>query len=312
MGQRKVYYYTISIKEVCSDNDVLRELKNIFNNIFDNYCVEHKESDIKTLALCNKEVMLDIIYEDNTYLFGRVGKETEHYNVVKRNKSTLQCKYAIDGDDAKNTYLEICTHFLLDYTNGIVGFIFGKSAPSVHSLINIVNEYDQNYIMNIENIASEDSIKSLLKPGATLGKIKYVYRLPNVEILEHLGLSKSQIGALLDTNIMEAELILKNTRKLITNDGKVINNIFTAFSKLPQTIKDTIKFYGKTPNSSSKDYRFDYQEISFSVDIDEYRSEAGKKIKLEPDEVAEKVLHKLRSLYKEHKMDIMRFAGLDY
>ncbi|SKA89783.1 hypothetical protein SAMN05428976_11358 [Clostridium sp. USBA 49] len=310
MSQKVVYYYSISIRDSLTNVEV-DNIKKVFDVIFKENCVNNNE--IRTLSLGNGEVTLDILLEDENYLFGRVGKETEFYNILKRNKETLKYEYVLNGDDVNNSSLEICTYFLLDYTTGIVGFIFGKTAPNVNSLVNIVSEHSEKYTMNIIRIASEESVRALLRPGSYLSKISYAFRVPNVEILEKVGLTRTQLASLANAEIFEAELIIKNRRrKPITDDQAVLENIVNTFSKLPDQIKNSLRFSGKTPNSLSKDYKFEEQDISFHIDIDEYKIENGNKIKLEADEVAAKVLHKLRGLYTEHRTDIMRYAGLDY
>ena len=177
MSTRKVYYYCVEIREGKNNKNITSRIREVFNNIFDNNATV--VDGMRTLKLQNGNVILDILVNNETYLFARVGKETEHYNILKRNKETMKAEPAIKNDDI-NTVLEVCTYFLLDYRNGIVGFVFGQSAPTPNALINIITDYDLENTINITRIASPESVRALFKPGSAIKKIKYVMRTPNI------------------------------------------------------------------------------------------------------------------------------------
>lgn len=312
MANKKVYYYTACIKEIATNRDVTNNMRDIFNRIFNGVCVNN--NGIRTMTLCQAKecISLDILFESENYLFARVGKAKDPSDAVIRDNATKRYEYVLTGEELENKTLEICTYFLLDYKCGIVGFILGKAAPSVQSLINIVNENDENHFMSIENIASPESIRRLMTPGATIGKIKYTFRVPDVDILRELGLTREQIVALGETDVHEIDLTIRNKPwRNLTSDTGVIQKVIDSFAVLPELIKDSVSITGKTRNSSLQPYKYDEQDIVYSIDVPVEKFEDGLKRKLTVDEVADEVLHKLRSIYIENKPHLLRFANLE-
>lgn len=310
MATKKAYYYIATINEVATNRDVTVSIKTIFENVFQHKCVEN--NGIKTMMLSEGKVSLDILFNTDLYLFARVGRKKDSSDAIIRDNQTKKYEYVLAGEDLLNKTLEICTYFLLDYTTGVVGFIIGKAAPSVQSLINIVNENYDEYIMKVDNIVSPESVRALMNPGSSIGKIKYKFRVPNVDILKHVGLDREQITSLYNTDIYEVELVIKNQpRRNITEDDNKISDIINKFAALPQAIKDTLAIHGKTRNSSSQDYSFDENEIVYSIDVPADKTVEGQKITLTVDEVANEIFIRLRNIYNENKSALLSFANLE-
>jgi hypothetical protein len=308
MTIKQAYYYSCSIHEVSTNRNVTKDIKSIFDDVFKKECIDN--GGIKTMSLNSEKATLDIIYEDNTYLFARVGKAKDQSDALIRDQKTMKYKYVIENKDLGSKYLEICTYFLLDYSTGIVGFILGKSAPTVSTLINIVNLHYQEYIMTIDNIVSAEHVKALMSPGSTIGKIKYSFAVPNVDILKYIGLKPKQIAALTDTEVFDLDLVIRNKpRKSITSDNRKIRAIIGSFEELPEQIKKTLSFTGKTSTSSTQDYDFDVQNMVYSITVPTEKIVDSKKKKLSIDEVASDVFIKLRNLYISNKKDLIRFCN---
>lgn len=312
MANKKIYYYTISLREMGTNRNVNANIRAIFDNVFDRECVDNNGIRSMTLVRENENISLDILHEDEHFMFGRVGKEKDISDAIIRDTNTKGYEYVLEGAELEYKTLEICTYFLLDYTHCIVGFILGKSAPSVYSLVNIVNGYDAMHMMTIDNIASPENVRALLNPGSTLGKIKYSVRVPNTEILRYLGLNRRQIVALRNTNVYEAELVIKNRpRRNLTEDLGAIDTVVTAFSELPDAIKDTLSMTGRTANSTSQQYKFTEQDIVYSVDVPTAVNEDGQRRRLTVDEVANEVYNRLERVHRENIQHLIRFANIE-
>ena len=257
------------------------------------------------------QVTLDILQDTENFLFARVGKQTEYYNIVRRDKSTMKSELAIDTSNS-NQVLEVCTYFLLDYTNGIVGFIFGKSAPTPNALISIITDYDKENFMSIARIASPESVRALLKPGSTLKKVKYIMRTPNIEILEHLKIRDSLKAKMIQMEKQEIEIIIKNNNKSVFSTleetREFIEDIFSSDEK------EDISLIGNSGKSRQKEFKFLEQDISYPIEIKEYELIPGtrEKRRLDDKKINENVYNSLKFVYNSNQRDILMFAGMDY
>lgn len=309
MGTRNVYFYSVELKKVCGNEDVTGSIKEIFKKIFDVNSI--RSDNMRSLNLQSGQVTLDILQDTENFLFARVGKQTEYYNIVRRDKSTMKSELAIDTSNS-NQVLEVCTYFLLDYTNGIVGFIFGKSAPTPNALISIITDYDKENFMSIARIASPESVRALLKPGSTLKKVKYIMRTPNIEILEHLKIRDSLKAKMIQMEKQEIEIIIKNNNKSVFSTleetREFIEDIFSSDEK------EDISLIGNSGKSRQKEFKFLEQDISYPIEIKEYELIPGtrEKRRLDDKKINENVYNSLKFVYNSNQRDILMFAGMDY
>ncbi|MCX0397428.1 hypothetical protein QTH53_01925 [Clostridium perfringens] len=307
MSTRNVYYYCVEIRDVKSNTNVTSEIKKIFNSIFDENTVFIDGH--RSLKLQNGNITLDILVNNEKYLFARVGKETEHYNILKRNKATMGAEPVIKNEDI-NTVLEVCTYFLLDYDNGIVGFIFGKSAPTPNALVNIVTDYNMENIMNITRIASPESVRALLKPGSTIKKVKYVMRTPNIEILEALKIKDKVKEKMIRMEKQEIEIVIKNNNKPMFQTLEDAKEFITTLFESED--KDDISLFGNSGGSRQKEFKFLEQDISYPIEIKEYEMNGNQKVRIDSEIISTSVYEKLKIVYNNNYNDIIRFAGMDY
>lgn len=309
MSTRNVYYYSVELKKVWGNEDVTDKLKETFHKIFDSNA--KTVDDVKSLNLQNGQVTLDILNDTDEFLFARVGKQTEYYNILCRDKSTMRSQSPIDTKDM-NQVLEVCTYFLLDYKHGIVGFIFGKSAPTPNALISIIADYDEETFMSITRIASPESVRALFKPGSTLKKIRYIVRTPNIEILEHLKIKDSLKAKMIQMEKQEIEIIIKNKNKplfgTLEETREFIEEIFSSDEK------EDISLVGNSGDTRQKEFKFLEQDISYPIEIKDSEIIPGtrEKRRLDNKKITESVYSSLKYVYNRNYNEILRFAGMDY
>lgn len=314
MANKKVYFYKITVKQAITNKDVTAKLKNIFNSIFNKYSTGINKGTAKSMTLhhIGEEISLDVLIDDNQWCFSRVGKKKDPaYNII-RNNSTKDYQYVLSQNELLNKSLEVCTYFLINYRTGLVAFIMGIDAPSVQVLVNIVNEFEQNYIMSIDNILNPESVNKLIVPGAVLNKIQYTFRTPNPEVLVALGLKKEQVTALGLMDLSEIRLVIKNQpHKYLSKNPKHIENLIKELKKLPEKFRQSFLLVGRTPKTSSKTYGFKEENMCFNVDIPNEKIVDGQKIKLTPDDIANEIYDKLRFLYNDNEGELMCMANIE-
>jgi vacuolar-type H+-ATPase subunit I/STV1 len=151
----------------------------------------------------------------------------------------------------------------------------------------------------------------LTNRGSVLGKIKYSFALPDVRILEYVGLNQESIDALQDTNVAEIELVIKSEpRHPLSADTNVITKVINSLRQVceNQRVKK-LSANGKTVNSAYQDYKFEERKISNSIDVELDKTVSGKIISKTPSELAEELFIKMRQNYLTNRTDIIRFAN---
>jgi hypothetical protein len=318
MGIRKVYYYRILIEDRNSHADVTENALAIINNIFSTNCTASHNT--RSLILDQGEVRnghtidrvtLDIIINDNNYLFARVGKTKDINEALIRDIRTNRIDNVVNPQEVAYKKLEIFTYFLLDYANGVLGFIEGQSAPGVHTIQNIVNNYSDMYDMTIENIVSNETVRRLLTPGSVISKINYSFRVPNPEILEGLRLPRRVIDALTDTDVTQARLIIRNdSRKHLTSEQSSISRLIDTIGEIALDGDSGISIVGRTPNSSLQEFSFDMQNYSSTIDIPTTRIEDGNVLALPIEEYAEEAFLRMRAAYNSNRENIINLGNV--
>ena len=311
MATKKVFYYHIKVKRqntnILLNNSEVREL---FNNIFENNSIIGQ--GVSHLILDNgnnilERITMDILSNNENYLFGRIGKFKDNSEALMRNINTFETGDV--GDDER--ILEVYTYFLYDYENGILGFIKGQSAPSPNVCEKIVNNYRANdYEMIMENIVSPETVRALNTPGASLGKIEYSYRIPNIYILSQLGLTREIVDRLDETDYKTVRIAITNeNRKSLTGDNNVISSLIDLFSANRSIDKKAFK--GKVPSGSSQEYKFEIENFYTKVDIPTTRVVDGTLERYTLEEIATEVLARMRVNYQGNLRHILRFANLE-
>lgn len=314
MANKRVHYYKIKLKRFLNNADYTYELKKVLQNIFSNYCTIINNGVAKTLTLryMNEDVSLDILQDEQNWCFGRVGKDKDPSYVIIRDNNTKDFEYVLNNKSLLKKSLESCTYFLLNYQTGIISFIIGKDAPHVNVLTNIVNQYDKNYTMFIENIINPESVNKLFTPGAMLSKVKFTFKTPNIEILKEAGLNREQITALSNMDVGEIDIIVKNRpHRYLTKNHKIISGLVNKMEKLPEKVKSGVKFTGRTSKTNSQDFSFNEENLIYNVEIVNEKKGDGVRRKLTPDEMAIEIRKKLYTLYEDNIGDLIYLANIE-
>lgn len=307
MGTRNVYYYSLDLRTVRGNIDCTSNIKKIFDDIFN---ANSKNVDgIRTLSLQNEKITLDILKNNNEFLFARVCKETEHYNIVKRDKTTKKSEGVLATTEMDKV-LEVCTYFLLDYKKGIVGFVFGKSAPTPNAIVSIIIDYSDEYTLCIDRISSPESVRSLLKPGSTIKKVKYTVRTPNIEIIDSLNIKPKLKNKMIHMPKQEIEILIKNGNKSMFDSIQEMQEFIEEIFATEE--REDIVLYGNSAGGRQKEFKFLKQDISYPIDIKDYEMVGTEKKRLANEEIHQNVYNSLKALYNINYKEILMFAGKDY
>lgn len=306
---KTVYYYGITITNLVDNSDATSNIKKIFDDVFKNNCI----GDGNSLALARGEqkITMDIIKNNDNYLFARVGKIKSNADMQFRNLTTGERKDVLTDEEAEQIGIEICTYFLLDYTVGIVGFILGQSAPGVNALVNLVNDYSEQYNMSITSIVSNDSVRALLNPGAKISKINYSFLIPDPAILSEIGLDRKVIMEMDNLRQKEVYLTIKcKERKPLFEGIDKIERVIKQLKNKNENV-EKLSVTGKTETSSSKNYTFAEELLSFNISFPIQQNDDGVITNSTPEQLANEVYIKMAQVYQENRENLVMLANRD-
>ena len=326
MSNKKMFCYTYSIVNNnvrCDKSNFLDLMKLLFDISNENV----KKFDTGNQALIfdgddDNYLSLDLLRVINgreipeDWLFFRIGRQKELEGALKRDKVTFMGEPILDANDQEKYELEICTYLLVDTKTGIILELYGQYAPSIKGFMSIVNSFFNkntnlnNILIKYDYILTEKMVESLKNTGTKLNKIGYTYNIPDVEKLQYLGLDIAQIKALKELDVLEVEVTLKNKSRIpLTKNGDRIKYTINAFKECVKDIKDTLYFKGATASSSSKNYTFNKEIVTYNLDINNYKTDDKLKVLLTLDEFAEQVFEKMYSVYCANRKDIIDYIS---
>lgn len=253
---------------------------------------------------------------DDNYIFFRIGKQKDIEGFVKRNRSTLLGEGVLDENEQKIYELEVCTYILIDISEGIILEMYGQYAPTIKMLTIIINNNLEKFDdfssikTNIffKNIMTEKMIETFKNTGNRLGKIGYMYSIPNAEKLSAMGMGIKQIEALNMLGNLELDLIIKNKPRIpLTKSNEIISMIVSSFGECIKDIKESLFFEGSTKDNTSKKFKFEEEEVTYNLDVAYYKKEDGLKIPFTLDQIEEQVYNKIKLRYESNKDDILTY-----
>lgn len=303
MAVKKAYYYKMNLISKVNGQIIENNYKNNLDYVLNRHLNDrgnYKSITLKKGEMSNGKiidrVILDVIRNDQQYLFARVSKSKDDKENLIRNERTNEILEVLQPNELEYKTLEAYTYFLLDYTQGILSYIEGRQAAKIKYITNLFDENDQ-YNIDIENIASNETIRALLTEGSTISRIYYDFRVPNPEILKELKLPPRVIDILSDTAVTNARIILKNEpRKNILEEINIIKKLINALKPLNEDEPKAV-VVGKTPNTTQQEFGYEFKNYSTPVDIPATRVEDGQVVVLSLEEISQEYFARMKATY---------------
>lgn len=334
MGKRKVrcFTYDLKLNGIKSNENCLKQVtEEVFNegnnpdirrlengnlvNIIRGEDVQNYLSIelIKRVEKRDRDGRTEIKNIDEEFLFFRIGRQKDIEGALKRNIETWEGEDLIDVSDQGAYNLEICTYILIDIEKEIILELFGKYAPSVKSFKYIFNtmiqKSDNKILEGIEidykNIMSAELIEALIENGTRLGQITYNYENPKLDVLKEMGFTANQINALKNLDVFQLEVNLKGrTRLPLSNVSDTIRSVINTLGQGPKIVKDRLTVKASTASTTSKNYTFKEEEVTYNIDVPYERATDNGRVKLSLDEIAFEVYTKLENMHADNIIDI--------
>ncbi|PRR77714.1 hypothetical protein CLLI_22780 [Clostridium liquoris] len=339
MSKKKVrcFRYRLKLNNTTVENSYLKDVVNEIFDVNNNNDIKElnngnlvniligEDSDnylslefIKKVSTTDKDEFIETKDVDERYLFFRIGREKDIEGAIKRNIETWEGSGVIGANEQDSYNLEICTYILIDTMNGIILELFGRYAPTVKSLKHLLNKLisrrESDVLAGItfdyNNIMTDELINSLRDNGTRLGQVTYNYENPNLDMLIDIGFTAEQINRLKELDVFQLEINLKGrVRVPLTRTPDKIKSVLNSFRNAPQNMKDKLSFKGTTKSTSTKNYTFKEEEVTYNIDIPYERITDNRRIKLSLDDIAFEAYTRLYNLYSENITRIASYTS---
>ena len=320
MSQRTAEFYKIILKYEQTKQKVdYHNLKEILNNIIDNYGVTNKK--ITTIDLdpnispgeFESKMVLDIFpTTENNYLFGRVCKQKNKSGMIKRDYLTYVPDEVFTPDVAAKQGIEVFSYFLLDYSSGIIISATSNQVSPKRGLDEIIQHYAPTYELEFVAIPNSDGIRLLYDAGSPqLYRIEFDCPRPSSEYLQQMfGLDENQLLYLASTDIDSMQIILKPKRaQPLTRRPKNVRGVLDFLGSMKHM--NDIKVRGKSERFNATDFSFYSQYYTYPIDVVKYKLQDGNRVECSLDELTENFEIALKQAYINSYNQVRALAGRD-
>lgn len=249
MPKKKVYYYKVDCINKCSG--AIEDHKLLIENIKEirelNEIKNKKKPKTHKLTGGNdiNNIMLDELDFNDKYLFGRMCKEKDYTELLKRDYENFNVNTALNGEK-QSIGFEIASYFLLDFEKGILSFCKSLGGPK-ESDFKLLFKDSRKIRIELEDIPNKNAIDLIYNDkGTELVEIELEIPTPSYEFFEEIVFEKG-IPTKEEAKIIEK--IKLGSDKVYLKIGKsgresLINHAEDSRSIIDM-VKDSISRYSK-------------------------------------------------------------------
>lgn len=308
MASMTTEFYKMKLYESCSKQEIdFKFVRTMFEEVFQKYAVNNGDyksidlsPDIKPLNIEPKEIM--DIFEDEKYLFGRLGRKKANNAMQKRDYGTLKAESVFSANEVEDKGLETFTFFILDYNKGIVSVVNTKGAPNIKAFNALCENYYKDYELDFDSIPNEEGIAVLYGASTPeISKLEFEIPSPNAEFLQSvLGLDEEIIKEMIQDSVYSSVITLKAIPygKLLSKKEKVRQVLDILVEKKENYSKALIR--GNAENFGSRNFDLHAKYFTYPIEIKRHRIIQGKKVEYSLLELAEQYKHGLHMAYESN------------
>lgn len=196
MPKKKVYFYKVK----CLDKKTMEEKeycildKEVEKIMASNTSDENSSTFILTEDKSVENIILDVLELNDKYLFGRMCKEKDYTELLKRDYKSLEVKAALEGEK-DSVGLEVSSYFLLDFKKGVLCFCKSQSGPKNTDFTYLFSLYNKETIIKLENIPNKNAIDLIYKnKGTELINVELEIPTPSYEFFEEVVYEENEIS----------------------------------------------------------------------------------------------------------------------
>lgn len=280
------------------------KLKEIIEDIFDKHCVNNP--GCRTLDLTpnikpediDPKIILDV-FDMKSFLFARVCKKKSNNAILRRNYSSLKPEEVFTPAETAKLGIEVFTYLILDFSHGIISIANAQDAPGASILNWIFENYNNNYILEFQNIPNQDGINALYNASVpVISGYEFEIPSPNARYLEQiLGMNEEQIAKIVTDRVHKAIVILKpEPYGSIDNGTNRIRDAINILRGVNNNFSKTI-IKGRSEEFHTKDFDLHAKYFTYPITVKRHHTVDGKKVEYNLDEITEQFKDGLFSAY---------------
>ena len=306
---RKIHFYSLVVERqrlIKTQNEVkssvlsLEEIKKIFETKYKEMPLLSNGNRTVNIKKYNDQYTIDIVEYSNDKAIIKIGQKSPNNTVEIINEVTMETN---DVPLSDNQHLQTYTLCEIDFSTGIVSFIWIASAPKISALKFLFSIFstESEYInVHFPSIVSVDMIKKLSTKNL-ISKVEFEVAVPQDNILsDSLGISEKDFNALKDIKYQTTRL------KLVGERNKSIfaspNNFMEFINVIISNNKGKLKFL----NVSAKNYG----EKTQVYNVLEYDFTKSVNFVFENIEIAQQkeYIRMLDKTYEENKYELLQYV----
>lgn len=309
---KTIHFFRLDMYKLDLDekgNSVQRFLTSLEKEMYLKDLIQNKLSDRKAIQVekynstsGNNTATVEIVSENENYVFGKMGKEQDINNYQLRKNETLASSPITKGPDQ---FFEAFSYFMIDRRTFAVSYIMERSAPSIVFLgdmfTQVFKETDKLWGITL-TIVSKDSLNKLAGKDI-IGSIYYDVTIPRGSHKDVTGMNEEDYELLQNEKHtkVQVKLVADKRKKSMFKTSDMAKKFFSSIAGKTDNV--TIK--AKDENESiMQEYRlFDdimSKKASFIYDSSKTSEEFEKTIE---DQIWLK--------YQQNRPEILEYVGFD-
>lgn len=309
---KNVYFHQLHLyrREFSSDKQSNQKMTKVYQDISIlnekmQYVIDYELNEHDCIQITEeddgKSEVLEIINQDDKYIFARLGRMRDIHQFQLRNTKTFKPD-PIDKDDDQE--IEVFTYLLLDRKNFIISYLKEQSAPSIQRLGHLLTQVfrDEGFFGEISSITIEDALPLISKKDQ-IGTINYKVSIPPEGSpyfnQEYTGLSEREYEALSNQKSIDFEikLVVNRSKDSFENNRDRLSNVIRKITSFAQWVKVKAK--------NEDEYMQEYKIVdSPFTKRQKFDFDSG------AESISEEIFKQLKNVYHVNQSDIEKFCRI--
>ena len=310
MSTKNIYLFKAVIRDTQTNTEVpVSSFKSLFNEIFQR---ENRNGALKLTYNDTEPIMLDILEDNEEYLFARLNRKRPNNSMQKRNYSTYATEDVLSPDEIENNGVEWFTYCILGYSHGILSIVNSKGAPTEGALARVFSRFNSRYTLETEAIPNQNLINELLDGRAPeINRVQINIAQPDAQILQGLfGFNDREILQAMGQNASSIVFEVRpNFRGALSNDVTIITRLVHMLQQNRNRYNSVVLSGKKSTGERQRQYDLYEEYFKYPINVEEYRQENGRKIEREKEQILHEYRFKMMNVYNEYKDIILAVSN---
>lgn len=307
MSNKTVYFYRVSLFSVNPFTVLpINQLKPLIKNIFE---TNNLNNALRLTSDDAEPMILDIIQDNDQYLFARLNKKRLNNTLQKRDYDNLTTGDVLTPEERESKGIELFTYCILGYKHGILSIVNAKGAPNIGALNRIFEKYNAEYNLEMTAIPNSSLLEQLIAGRAPqINRIVIDMPTPNAQVLQEVfNLNDSEILQTVQSNSRSIVFeIAPNLRGgALMDDKNMISRIIDLFRQKRGSFND-VKISAKSDDGQRQMCYDLYEEFfKYEIYVPEYHKDGGQTVEYEKQDIQNRYRSEMAAIYDQYKVVLL-------